>query len=463
MERQRLIAARKGKHWTQEEVAEKLGIDANTYYRWEAGTQTPRDHSRRSLCNIFDMTAEALGLDGGNGSIAIVAPPMAKEPPSFLHADLTMRLMSLAFTVYTGFQDLQDRLMMVLEEFDAMTGKEAEITRRGALQRLATLPFVTLALGEGQSITSPRSTAEVLRHCAAALTACWELSRSREHEDLTLAFKAASTYFALVAPIVKDSAQYRQEAAELAAQCALLKTLLGWHLEGPQAALPYAQEAQVYAKEAKDIPLLLSVIDYSSWLYHYAHQTAQALKVSEQAMPLLRKYGDAMPSRLIGGMYATLAVMQAKNGNAEGIATVKRATTAFFTPTPGDDHRFVYMDYTPSEIVLADGMVQYSRRNYKKSLDSLGQLIDFNTLDLKMPLPERSHIETINLIALAELKSKDRDKEHVTRCWTTAIEGAKHLQSEQRFSESLVAYEIMEGVWPGDVHIEDLRDYIVHW
>jgi hypothetical protein len=84
-------------------------------------------------------------------------------------------------------------------------------------------------------------------------------------------------------------------------------------------------------------------------------------------------------------------------------------------------------------------------------------------LNLKKPLPERSHIETINLIALAELKSKDRDKEHVVHCWTAAIEGAKHLQSEQRFSESLVAYEIIEGVWPGNPRIEELRELIVHW
>jgi len=461
MEREKLIAARKAKHWTQEEVAEKLGIDVNTYYRWEAGTQSPRDHSRRSLCSIFGLTAQELGLDGGNIALAVLSA--TAESPTFLQTDLTMGLMTLAFTVHSGFQDLQDRLTAVLEEFDMSTGKETDVTRRSALQRLATLPFVTLALSEGQGILSPRLIPEALRHCAAALTACWELSRSKEHEDLTLAFKAASTYFAMIVPIVKDSSQYHQEAAELAAQCALLKTLLGWHLQGPQAALPYAQEAQIYAKEAKDIPLLLSVIDYSSWLYHYAHQTTQALKVSEQAMPLLRKYGDAMPSRLIGGMYATLAVMQARNGQDQGVTTVKRAAQAFFTPTAGDDHRFVYMDYTPSEIILADGMVQYSQRNYKKSLDSLGQLIDFNTLDLKMPLPERSHIETINLIALAELKSKDRDKEHVVKCWSTAIEGAKHLQSEQRFSESLVAYEIMEGVWPDDARIEELRNHIVHW
>lgn len=47
--------------------------------------------------------------------------------------------------------------------------------------------------------------------------------------------------------------------------------------------------------------------------------------------------------------------------------------------------------------------------------------------------------------------------------WKKGIEGAKVLQSNQRFNEALVAHAAMSAAWPGERRIKELRDLIVHW
>jgi tetratricopeptide (TPR) repeat protein len=367
-----------------------------------------------------------------------------QEAAKRVGTDLTMRLLALAFTSHRNYQDIQNTMTRVIEEYDAMnTDNNDTVTRRDALRR------------------PPE---DILTQCAASIAACWELSKGNDDSDLSLAFKGVSAYLPTLKYIVATSSQHRQEAASLAGQCALLKTMLGWHLEGLKEAAAYAREAITYAREANDVPLLLSALDYLAWAEYYDKRSKQALRDIEQAIPLLRqskKQGLPLSTRLQGGIYSTLALMQSKNG-LNGTGSLQQAADAFFAPTT-DESRFVYMDYTTSDLALNDGMVHYHQGEYGKAMDSLSQLIDPEKLTLKMPLPERSRIEGLNIMVLASLKTKNRDMEHIIHIWTEAMSGARTLQSEQRFSEAVTAYEIMEVLWPDDLHIVNLRDLIVHW
>jgi tetratricopeptide (TPR) repeat protein len=238
--------------------------------------------------------------------------------------------------------------------------------------------------------------------------------------------------------------------------------MLGWHLEGPNAALLYAQDAVTYAKEAKDNVLLLSALDYLTWLYYYSNRSKQAQDTIQQTLPLLKKYKASLPSRLIGGIYSTVAVMQSKNGQ-QAATPLRQAVEAFFNGQK-EEHRIVYIDYTEGALLLNDGMVHYQLGDYEKALDSLSQLIDPETLALKrFTLPERSRVEGLNLMTLASLKSQKKDRERILFFWQAAVQGANALQSEQRFQEALLSYEIMQSVWPGEKRIAELRALTLHW
>jgi hypothetical protein len=53
--------------------------------------------------------------------------------------------------------------------------------------------------------------------------------------------------------------------------------------------------------------------------------------------------------------------------------------------------------------------------------------------------------------------------EQVIVDWKAGIQGAITLQSQQRFDEACMAYEVMTGIWPGEPSIRALRDLIQHW
>ena len=453
-----LIAARMKRHWTLEQAAEAIGVNYNTLWRWEQGKATPRGYNLQRLCEVYETTATALGLEN-EWSVEFDYDTVVYD--NFVASDLTTRLLALAFVLHRDFLILQDTMTAIIEEHITMY-PEDHVTRRNALRRLATLPLLTLKFNADSPTPRHVSEAEtVMTQCAAAVAACWELSKSDDEADLSLAFRRVSAYLPTLKAVVRDSAPHRQAAASLVGQCELLRTMLGWHLQGLKEAAVYAKEAVTYAREANDTPLLLSALDYKAWLHHYDRQGQSALSTIAQVLPALKEHKAPLPPRLLGGIYSTLALMRARNGE-QGIPALRKAAEAFFADQE-EEHRFVYMDYTKGDLILNDGMVHYQQGAYDKALDSLNQLIDPKTLALKVALPERSRIEGLNVMTLASLKSPDRDMERTLHFWTTAIEGARTLQSEQRYNEALAAYDIMEAVWPNEKPIRELRDFTLHW
>ena len=62
MERTKLATARYEKGWSQEEVAERVGVTRNTFSKWERGVVTPYPFHIHRLCKLFVKTTEELGL-----------------------------------------------------------------------------------------------------------------------------------------------------------------------------------------------------------------------------------------------------------------------------------------------------------------------------------------------------------------------------------------------------------------
>src|SRR5450631_3902618 len=62
MERTKLATARYEKGWSQEEVAERVGVTRNTFSKWERGVVTPYPFHIHRLCKLFEKTTEELDL-----------------------------------------------------------------------------------------------------------------------------------------------------------------------------------------------------------------------------------------------------------------------------------------------------------------------------------------------------------------------------------------------------------------
>jgi transcriptional regulator with XRE-family HTH domain len=62
MERAELAKARYSKGWSQEKLAETIGVSRNTISQWERGLLRPYPIHVHKLCEVFGKTAEELGL-----------------------------------------------------------------------------------------------------------------------------------------------------------------------------------------------------------------------------------------------------------------------------------------------------------------------------------------------------------------------------------------------------------------
>src|SRR5450759_2124221 len=58
---EKLIAARRQRSLTQQEICKKIDANERTYQRWESGESRPQPQYLRRLCRLFKMAPEELG------------------------------------------------------------------------------------------------------------------------------------------------------------------------------------------------------------------------------------------------------------------------------------------------------------------------------------------------------------------------------------------------------------------
>ncbi|MBV9691998.1 MAG: helix-turn-helix transcriptional regulator [Ktedonobacteraceae bacterium] len=457
IKRAKLTAARAEKCLTLENAAELIGCAANTLSRWELGRMTPSAYNRARLCAFYGKTPEELGLVEEQSAPVSPLSALPDTVQAFLNADLTTHLLALVCTHQADGRLLQNVLARTIEEFPMTTGHDAVLTRREALRRLAMLPVLFSSRD-----STRKAVHDTLVQYAAGITACEYLGRG-DHEDIALAFSLLTAYVPVLRTIVKDSSMYRKEAAGLAAQCYLLIDVLGFHMESPTVAIAkgYAQLAVTYSQESGDTVLCLRALRNLTWAYNHIKQFEPALQTIERARLLMEQSRTPLPPQLRSSIYSTLAVIQVKNG-VSATPVLGLAQEAFFGP-PGDSENLVHVSFSYAQLMRNIGITQYYQAEYKEALQSFAQVIDPNDLSAKVVMRSTTHVGLLNTQTKATLKSPNRDLEQVIALWKAALQGAITLQSQQCFDEASMTYEVMEGVWPGEPRIRELRDLVVHW
>lgn len=70
----KLRKLRKERDWTQQQLAEKLGVHGRDITRWEKNKVKPRATTLAKLAEVFDVTVEELTLDNGSLRLDTVIP-----------------------------------------------------------------------------------------------------------------------------------------------------------------------------------------------------------------------------------------------------------------------------------------------------------------------------------------------------------------------------------------------------
>lgn len=58
-----LAHARRRAHLSQEEAAERIGVQRITVYRWEKGKSSPHPANARRICEVYRIEAHDIGLE----------------------------------------------------------------------------------------------------------------------------------------------------------------------------------------------------------------------------------------------------------------------------------------------------------------------------------------------------------------------------------------------------------------
>jgi transcriptional regulator with XRE-family HTH domain len=469
MKRSRLIAARGRKNWTLEVAAEQLGVAVGTLCRWEHGITIPYAFNIEKLCTVYGMSAADLGLEhyAREQEADLSFPVPVETPLPALQEDLTLRLFALLMrsrrATSRELQGLQAKVVLTAGEYATMNtnNQNYQITRRKALQRLALLPLMTPDFSPLSAIMH-HPFEDFLIQCAAGITACGLLCKGK-YEDLALAWSTLSAYLPSLKTIVKDSAQHRKAAAHLATQCLQTKATLALHFESSREGLAYAKEAVIYGEESGNTLLQVTSLRRLAWTYFYARQYKQALTAAEKGAYLAEHSHEVFSPQVASGIMSALALMQAKNG-LPAIATLSKAHRLFDSPDRSEqENDLLYLDFGRPHLLLDDGKVHASLGLHAQALASFTQLIDVESLSPKRSFEERLRVDTLIGLVLTSLKLPQKDRELSIRLWRASIQEARALQSELRFNEACMAHDMMEGIWPDEACIQELRELTVHW
>jgi len=262
-ERTQLIAARHARHLSQDEVAAQLGVSKPTVHRWEKAGDVPQPLHLRKLCDLFGKSAADLGFseppsepteDSSATQTSTDLYHEAEREPSVLVAfrqrHLVSRLMIQIWNWPPDDARYQKLQWLILSELEG-NAVSNDISRRDALRFLALVPVDMLGLSRfGAVFKRPFSYEDILKYCAAGIVACWKL---RKEKELAFADLSVSAYIPTLQAMLKTATlPQRKAAADLLAQCFLLKAPLAWHLSTTDNAATYARQAETYSIVAEN-------------------------------------------------------------------------------------------------------------------------------------------------------------------------------------------------------------------
>ncbi len=102
---------RERRHWTQSELALRIGATYLTVCRWESGTTSPSLYYRKQLCEVFGLSPEALGLAPLEGVAGRVEPGVQPAPPT---GPAVWQVPFRRNSFFTGREEVLARLAVLL-------------------------------------------------------------------------------------------------------------------------------------------------------------------------------------------------------------------------------------------------------------------------------------------------------------------------------------------------------------
>jgi transcriptional regulator with XRE-family HTH domain len=269
--RRRLAERRKALGYSQEALAEKLGIDRTTVSRWERGHTDPYPHIRPDLCQVLKVTADGLhallepGSEATPHALRVAAPPLTSrvlsEPDLTGELDDMYRRELLRLLSVGGALIALPPIALTAEPGPAAAAEDAADTGQYAL--LNAHLWQVFALARSKRLVYP-----LVRDQLSLLTGQLEQTRTaRARQQLCV---IACELFQLAGEIFFDSNRYTDAAC----------------------CYTFAADA---GREARSYDQWACALTRQAFIHMYEQQYAQAASILSAAAEVAR-HGDSQLS-----------------------------------------------------------------------------------------------------------------------------------------------------------------------
>lgn len=464
----KLRLARQEKHWSQDRAAAEIGIDRKTYIRWENGQNYPQPGTLGLACSAFGLSAEELGFTsissfkGTSRAVITFLGAASQTVPSNgvqkqqlepaeeqglgeqYYLNLALQILEMAASEYQWSSGVLvsklDELRNVMKKSNA-----GEISRR---QFILFGTSAILALSN-PSVLVPE---EILPFTDRNIATCWQMSNG-SRDDLIHTKWLLSSYLPTLTQLATQPSPHQKIAANQAAACYGLRSLLGYHLESLAVAEEDAKQFLYYSKLIEDPEWIVRAHVRFALISYYRGQPERALVACREA----NRYKNQVPPAALFSLYKEQASYEAQIGlKDEANASLHLAYENLVQATHGQSR--AYVDTSLYEWALWKGITHYHLGEYKESQTTFASVAPLNP---GSSLPERVRTGLLNNLVFAELRAKERDMEQCIMLWQHAVEWAKKLQSELRLAEVRRAYDGLVLAFPHEPRVTALEEQII--
>jgi transcriptional regulator with XRE-family HTH domain len=314
--REKLAAARYNKGWSQEQLAEKIGVTRNTVSAWERGMIDPYPVHVQHLCNVFALSVEDLDLVSDDKKATANSVSLQESYVVSTHLSLS------------GFEMLMKSRRQVLQDIlnvacVAVTLSPYELLPRESRVRLE------LAKDRSSYLDD-----EALDDLEAITARYWRLCQNTSIDILS----GLSGHFSNVVQFLKDShpVAIYEKLCSLASENALILGKTFHEMKEYDLAWSYYKFALKVALDTQNKDLWAASVGRVALLQIYWGEPRQALPMLQEAQRV-----PLQSQRIRPWLSAIEAEIHAGMGHEDACLRSLEKTKNVTLPAPLDDNFFV--------------------------------------------------------------------------------------------------------------------------
>ncbi len=460
-----LRAAREQKMWTIPEAAEAVGVDSQTFWRWENAVQWPRVYALRKLCTVFERSAEALGfarasdgladaLSAGkrpDEAIALVAQRAHTQSSSLVrlapeHLGVLLALLRDETTMKQFDPTKRETLRSIGELLKdaALAAGASALLSEWISQEISTDPEPWERLSRAHMKPSALNTA-TLDHFEHLLGEGWELTNVNE---LEAAEGILSSFLPKIIAI--PSREASAHIAYLASQGLRLQSVLVHHRLHLSNKVLICEQAVEYARCAHDTNTLVTALIELAAAYKFEGQLQKRLSTLQEALG----YGVHASPLVQSRAYSNCATALAESGRIQEAQLYITLARGVFPDDPTRDPGFALADSSIFTLSYHAGKVYTSAGNITEAFDAFEF---YKHHPSGATIPERIRLEIVNAQSRAAIRADDLDR--YASFLESAIVGALALGSKKRFDETYrIFQQEMPAAWLATQQIKTIAE-----